>query len=155
MQAVKPVRHITRCWYVASCSQGSTPKGLTKEHQFSNIFPAFLSWSHSPISECCICSTEITFILAALKGLKTVQEDWFGKGKILLNKFSRSVYFLQNQARLLPNDRDGISVIEFFPQQCEKLSRVMPHIFLIIASMLALVALLPMIPSLQGVLPIQ
>ena len=59
-------------------------------------------------------------MLAVLKGLKTVQEAWLGKGKFVLNKFSRSVSFLQNQARLLPNERDGIFVIEFSsPEMCK------------------------------------
>ena len=49
-----------------------------------------------------------------------VQEAWFGKGKFLLNKFRRSVSFLQNQEILLPNKRDGISVIAFYsPAMCK------------------------------------
>ena len=56
---------------------------------------------------------EINFILTALERLKTVQEAWFGKGEIVLNKFSRSVSFVKNQEVLLPNERDRISVIEF------------------------------------------
>ena len=47
---------------------------------FPTCFPDFLSWSHSPISKCCICSTEIAFIITVLEGVNNFQEDWFGKG---------------------------------------------------------------------------
>ena len=54
--------------------------------------------------------------------------------------------WLQNQARLLPNERDGISVIGFSsPAMCKGVNGDDP-VFLTIALMLALIALLPMIP---------
>ena len=50
--------------------------------------------------------------------------------EILLNKFSRSVSFLQNQERLLPNERDGISVIEFSsPAMCKGVNGDTPDFF--------------------------
>ena len=91
-----------------------------------------------------------------LEGLKHVQEALFGKGKFLLNKFSRSVSFLRNQAILLPNKRGVTYVIDFTsPEMCKGVNDDAQDFFLIVALMLALIALLPMIPSLQGVLPIQ
>ena len=38
----------------------------------------------------------------------------------MLKTFIRSLSFLQNQERLLPNERDGISVIAFYsPEMCK------------------------------------
>ena len=71
-----------------------------------------------------------------------------------MNKFSRSVSFLQRQEILLQNERDEISVIEFSsPAMCKGVNGDAPA-FLIVALMLAQIALLTMIPALQGVLRI-
>ena len=43
---------------------------------------------------------------------KTVQEAWFGKGKVELNNVSRSVSLLHVHLGSEPNDRDGMSVME-------------------------------------------
>ena len=67
------------------------PKVWWRNTNFSTCFPAFLSCSYSPISKFFIPSMEITFILTELEGLKKSQEVWFGKGKFLLEIFSRSV----------------------------------------------------------------
>ena len=94
------------------------------------MFPFLFELQHSPISKCFVRSTEITFILTALEVLKTFQEAWFGKGKLLLSKFSRSVSFLQNQEGLLPNERDVISVISFpSPTMCKDVNGDAPAFF--------------------------
>ena len=47
-----------------------------------------------------------------------------------MNKFSRSVSLLQNQDILLPNERDGISVIEFSsPTMCKGVNGDAPDLF--------------------------
>ena len=47
-----------------------------------------------------------------------------------MNKFSTSVSFLQNQARLLPKDRDEISVIEFTSSEmCKGVNGDAPDFF--------------------------
>ena len=87
--------------------------------------------------------------------MKKIQEDWFGWAKFLLKKISRSVPFLQNQERLLPNEGDGISVIAFsFPETCKGVNGDAPE-FLNVALMLALAELQPINPSSQGGLHIQ
>ena len=47
-----------------------------------------------------------------------------------MNKFSRSVSFLQNQAILMPNERDGISIIEISsPAMCKGVNGDTPEFF--------------------------
>ena len=47
-----------------------------------------------------------------------------------MNKFSRSVSFLQNQEILLSNERDGISVIMFSsPEMCKGVNGDAPAFF--------------------------
>ena len=71
-------------------------------------------------------STGITFILTALEGMKMVQEAWFCKKK----KWRRSVSLSQNQEVLLPNERDGISVLSFYsPQMCKRVNGDAPDLF--------------------------
>ena len=81
------------------------------------MFPYLFELQPLTISKCCIRITEITFILTVLGGPEKAQEALFVKGKFLLNKFRRSVSFLQNQEGLLPNERDVISVIAFSSQE--------------------------------------
>ncbi len=67
--------------------------------------------SSSPIS--LVCSMEITRIHTFEVIWKTVQDPWFGSGKRLLNRVSKSVCDLQCHSGTLPKDREGMSVIEF------------------------------------------
>ena len=48
----------------------------------------------------------------------------------ILNKFSRSVSFLQNLEIILPNERDGIPVIAFYsPSMCKGVNDDAPAFF--------------------------
>ena len=67
---------------------------------------------HSASSKRCVSSNEITLVESLLEIRKTVQEFWLGRGKVLLKKVSNSSSDLKCHSGLLPNDRDGISVME-------------------------------------------
>ena len=80
-------------------------------------FLAFFRFNHSPILKYSIRSIEITFILTALEGLKTVQDSWLGKGYFSLKKLRKSESVLQSHAGLLPKSVIGYPSLHFsFPE---------------------------------------
>jgi hypothetical protein len=57
---------------------------------------------------------EITRVTTALEKQKTFQEFWLGREKKELYSFEKATSVSQTQARLLPKERGGMSVILFW-----------------------------------------
>jgi hypothetical protein len=56
---------------------------------------------------------EITCVAIAEVGWQTVHKFWLGRGKLTLKKVSKFSSDLKCHFGLLPNERDGILVMEF------------------------------------------
>ena len=75
------------------------------------FLPSLGSRRHSAISKCFIRSTEISFVAMAEEGWNTVQEFFDGSGNKALNMVSSLSCDAHFHAGLLPQERDGTSVI--------------------------------------------
>jgi hypothetical protein len=77
------------------------------------LLPAMGSCLKSSSIKGIIGKTEITCIAIAEVGWQMFHKFWFGRGKSTLKKISNSSSNLKCHFGLLPNKRDGNSVMEF------------------------------------------